>query len=78
MKRLMLDHAFQFVRRVVFIVGENNLRSQKAVEKIGGKLLRTIERPDRHGNIGRHVVFGLEREAYARSRGAHAAGGDKV
>jgi RimJ/RimL family protein N-acetyltransferase len=36
MKRLMLDHAFKFVGNVVFYVGENNVRSQKATEKIGG------------------------------------------
>lgn len=35
MKRLMLAHAFQFVRRVVFLVGAQNLRSQKAMDKIG-------------------------------------------
>jgi N-acetyltransferase len=36
MKRLMLDHAFEFVDRVVFRVGTRNFRSQRAVEKIGG------------------------------------------
>jgi RimJ/RimL family protein N-acetyltransferase len=36
MKRLMLRHAFQFVNTVVFLVGPKNLRSQKAMEKIGG------------------------------------------
>jgi RimJ/RimL family protein N-acetyltransferase len=36
MKQLMLAHAFQFVENVVFYVGENNIRSQKATEKIGG------------------------------------------
>ena len=35
MKQLMLAHAFKFVENVVFFVGENNLRSQKATEKIG-------------------------------------------
>jgi RimJ/RimL family protein N-acetyltransferase len=35
MKQLMLAHAFQFVENVVFYVGENNIRSQKATEKIG-------------------------------------------
>jgi len=35
MKRLLLDHAFRFVENVVFLVGENNVRSQKAMEKIG-------------------------------------------
>lgn len=36
MKQLMLQHAFQFVSRVIFLVGPQNLRSQRAVEKIGG------------------------------------------
>ena len=36
LKNLMLAHAFKFVESVVFLVGENNVRSQKATEKIGG------------------------------------------
>jgi RimJ/RimL family protein N-acetyltransferase len=36
MKQLMLRHAFRFVNRVVFLIGPQNVRSQKAVEKIGG------------------------------------------
>jgi N-acetyltransferase len=35
MKQLMLTHAFKFVENVVFFVGENNIRSRKATEKIG-------------------------------------------
>jgi len=35
MKQLMLAHAFKFVETVVFLVGETNIRSQKAMEKIG-------------------------------------------
>jgi RimJ/RimL family protein N-acetyltransferase len=35
MKQLMLRHAFRFVSRVVFLVGPENRRSQRAVEKIG-------------------------------------------
>src|SRR6478672_6436916 len=34
MKDLMLRHAFRFVRHVVFLVGPQNLRSQKAMEKL--------------------------------------------
>lgn len=34
-KRLMLAHAFRFFPRVVFRIGPNNLRSRRAVEKIG-------------------------------------------
>jgi len=36
LKQLMLAHAFKFVENVVFLVGENNVRSQRATEKIGG------------------------------------------
>jgi len=35
MKSLMLNHAFKFVEKVVFLIGEKNIRSQKAIEKIG-------------------------------------------
>ena len=39
LKTIMLDHAFQFVDRVLFEVGENNLRSQKALQNIGAHYL---------------------------------------
>ena len=47
MKQLMLRHAFRFVGCVVFLVGVNNVRSQRAVEKIGG--VRVGTRPDASG-----------------------------
>jgi RimJ/RimL family protein N-acetyltransferase len=36
MKQLMLRHAFRFVNSVIFVVGTQNVRSQRAIEKIGG------------------------------------------
>jgi len=48
MKRLMLQHAFRFVDFVVLLVGPANLRSQRAVEKIGG--LRVGSRPSGDGH----------------------------
>jgi RimJ/RimL family protein N-acetyltransferase len=47
MKRLMLRHAFRFVNSVIFLVGPQNIRSQKAVEKIGA--IRAGWRPDSSG-----------------------------
>jgi len=47
LKQLMLRHAFQFVERVVFLIGRENLRSQKAIEKLGG--IRVGSRPDTAG-----------------------------
>jgi RimJ/RimL family protein N-acetyltransferase len=61
LKSLMLDHAFHFVDRVVFVVGENNLRSQKALEKIGARFLNRTERPDREGAMRPQVVFAITR-----------------
>jgi RimJ/RimL family protein N-acetyltransferase len=41
MKRLMLDHAFEWVDRVLFVIGVQNFRSQKAIEKMGAVRLGT-------------------------------------
>ncbi len=35
-KKLMVDYAFKAVEDVIFYIGKDNIRSQKAVEKIGG------------------------------------------
>ncbi len=37
MKKLMIDYALQYVNHVIFYVGKENIRSQKAVQKLGGK-----------------------------------------
>jgi RimJ/RimL family protein N-acetyltransferase len=47
MKQLMLRHAFRFVNRVVFVIGPRNLRSRRAVEKIGA--VRAGSRLDGNG-----------------------------
>jgi N-acetyltransferase len=39
LKSLMLNHAFRFVERVLFHVGEKNLRSRTAMERLGGRLI---------------------------------------
>jgi N-acetyltransferase len=59
LKTLMLDHAFRYVDRVVFVVGENNLRSQKALQKIGAVFLRRAPRPDEDGI--NNLVFAVTR-----------------
>ena len=38
-KRLMIDHALATVDYVIFYIDKNNVRSQKAVEKIGARRL---------------------------------------
>lgn len=65
MKELMLRHAFRFVDRVVFLVGPQNLRSQKAVEKIGG-----VRKGSRLNAEGRDsVLFEVTASSFAEKSG---------
>lgn len=57
MKRLMLEHAFQFVDSVVFLIGETNVRSRKAVERIGGVLTERWHKTSPHGKMIEHLVY---------------------
>ncbi len=70
MKRLMLRHAFQFVDRVIFLVGPHNYRSQRAVEKIGG--VRVGSRPDASGRES--VVYQITAAAFGQ--GGTSGGSD--
>lgn len=58
LKRLMLEHAFRFVERVKFRVDSENLRSQRAVEKLGAVRAGSID-PDARGR--ETVVYELRR-----------------
>lgn len=60
MKRLMLAHAFRFVRRVRFSVGVNNTRSRMAVERIGG-----VEAGTQNVDGRESIVFVITAEAFA-------------
>src|SRR5262249_25646516 len=60
MKQLMLRHAFRFVNHVIFLVGLDNFRSQRAVEKIGG--VRAGSRLDGSGRES--FVYRIEASAF--------------
>jgi RimJ/RimL family protein N-acetyltransferase len=65
MKRLMLAHALQSVERVVFRVGETNLRSRRAMEKIGGRLTDRIDITRLPAGPARHVIYEIDRAGFA-------------
>lgn len=48
-KQLMLNHAFKYVNSVIFLIGPQNFRSRRAIEKIGA--IVTGERQDGTGRI---------------------------
>jgi RimJ/RimL family protein N-acetyltransferase len=64
LKRLMLEHAFRFVDRVLFVVGEQNFRSQKALAKIGASFLKKVHLPADDGTIKTNVVFVIAAKSY--------------
>ena len=57
-KRLMLSHAFDDVPEVIFTIHSDNLRSQRAVERLGAEHVGT--EPDCHGR-GQNRVYRLSR-----------------
>lgn len=61
-KRLMLDHIHHFVETATFMVGEDNIRSRKAMEKIGGVLRPGIETRLMAGEIKPHVIYEIRRQ----------------
>jgi RimJ/RimL family protein N-acetyltransferase len=63
MKRLMLRHAFTDVQEVLFMVAERNLRSCRAVEKLGAELAGAEDAP-RWGQI--HVIYRLTPQLWTR------------
>lgn len=65
-KRLMLGHALKFVERVDFRVGETNLRSRRAMEKIGGRLSDRSSMVDTATGPVLHVVYEITRESFAK------------
>ena len=38
-KKLLLDHAFQYVKQVIFHVGAQNLRSRIAMQRLGAEII---------------------------------------
>lgn len=70
MKRLMLEHAFQSVERVLFIIGPENRRSRRAVEKIGAVYLGVA--PDAKGR--ERVIYLLTKDATQTVDGSEPLG----
>ena len=64
-KRLMLQHAFSFLDVVVFWVAKENLRSQAAMRKIGGKLRDGEYSKTDNGKQFPYVVFEIRKDDFS-------------
>jgi RimJ/RimL family protein N-acetyltransferase len=61
MKKLMLDHAFPHADRVLFEIGEINIRSQTAIQRIGAQLIGRADMPGLDGTMRKMLVFEIRR-----------------
>jgi RimJ/RimL family protein N-acetyltransferase len=67
MKRLMLAHALASVAECRFLVGETNIRSRRALERIGAKLTdRREERIMAGGAVIPHLTYAITSEDFAK------------
>jgi RimJ/RimL family protein N-acetyltransferase len=62
LKTLMLDHAFTRFDKVILHIGANNIRSQRATEKLGATKIGEIEM-EYYGEASRlNFVYGIDKE----------------
>ena len=64
-KALMIGHALKSVDRVIFLIGETNLRSCRAMEKIGGVLTPRHHDAMMNGAAVRHLIYAIDAKALA-------------
>jgi RimJ/RimL family protein N-acetyltransferase len=64
LKRLMIDHAFRWFDPIIFVVGEDNLRSRRALEKIGAVLRPEEQRREMAGVPVRHAVYEIRKSEW--------------
>ena len=65
----MLDHAFKTVEEVRFHVGRDNLRSQRALAKLGVELL-TLPEPNPRFPPETYCIFRLPRARWVKGGAA--------
>lgn len=63
-KKLMIDYALLHVDKIVFYIDMNNIRSQKAIEKIGGKLLVEPEYNNLIESNGTDLIYLIDKSIH--------------
>ena len=60
-KKLLLDYAFQFVDNVYFHIGPDNIRSQRAILKIGAEKINEVE-IENNGQKSLHYEYLVQKQ----------------
>ena len=64
LKTLMLNHAFQFTDTVLFHVGAVNIRSQKAMEKLGGEKAGELEVAYFGEPVKKNIIYKIQKHQW--------------
>ncbi len=62
MKKLMIDYALNHIGHIIFYIGNDNIRSQKAVEKLGGRKITNPELDHLVRKNGTDLTFRIGKE----------------
>lgn len=71
MKKLMMDYAFRYVDTVIYHIGANNMRSRKAMEKLGGKLVGSESVAYYGEKANENCVYQIDKKDWTRLRATH-------
>lgn len=71
-KSLMIDYAFEVLDKVVFYIGKDNIRSQKAVEKIGGVKVSKSDYPQLVKREAENFTYLITKNAWNSSKLAYS------
>jgi len=64
MKSLLMEYAFQFVDDILFYIGQDNFRSQKAIEKIGGKGITELNGVTLEARAHASVIYHISKKSW--------------
>ena len=64
----MIEWAFNFVENVLFYIHEENIRSQKAVEKIGARRITSLEGKALEIRPNATVIYNITKNSWKQMR----------
>lgn len=64
LKTLMLDHAFGCVARVIFHVGEHNMRSRTAMDRLGGVIIGKTPIAYYGEAAAVNIIYAIDRDSW--------------
>ena len=66
MKLLLMDYAFHFVENIIFCIHENNIRSRRAIEKLGGERITQLENQVLEARTPGTVIYKINKQILVR------------